>query len=250
MSSRISVCASVGISGSTCRGHSNVASSSHDSSSDPASLLLNPRVGLVSTGDLPLRTSNNSHIFSPGLSLGRSVVFSLWVMNDLSLDGDVLNSFVYFFDGFLHHDCFFDFSADIFDLGLDCIVVGDCSLHRDPLIPDDFFILNDFCFVGNLINLLHLFILNVFLFEGHVLNSAFHGNIRSHLSLSAYCGRVGSILRHSHVLIVGAAGGSPRLSIDLIRGSIGIVNAASLLDVGRLTLLTQSLASGVVGQIA
>lgn len=206
---------SVGVSG-----NSHVAASSHVSSSDAAALLA--RVSLISSSGGG-GSSDDSNVFSSGLSLSRDVVFSFRVVNDLSFNGDVLNSLVDPLNGFLNHDGFLNFSSDVLHLGLDGVVVSHSSLNGDPLISDDFFVFDNFSLIGNLIDLLNLFVFDVFLLEGDVFDSALHGDFRGDSSLGS--AGADSVLGDAVGLVGGSSSG--RLGIVVAGGVVGSAEVGS-----------------------
>ena len=195
---------------------------------------------------------NDSEVFNSSSGGLRNVVFSLGVVDDLSLDGDVLNSFVCPLDGLFDHDGFLDFSLDVLDLSLNSVVVGDSSFVRNSLVSDYFFVFNFFVFDGDLVDLFDLFVFNVFLFEGNVLDSALDRDVSSNgsfslsvdltlsdltlsvdltlsnltlsvvgLSLSTICGGSSGILRNTLVFISG--GGGSLGGVDLLGSSVAKV---------------------------
>lgn len=216
-SSGIGVGTSVGVGVS---GHSHVAASGHVGSADAAALLA--RVSLIG-GSSGGGSSDNSDVFSSGLSLGRDVVFPFRVVNDLGFNGDVLNSFVDSLNGLLNHYGFLNFPSDVFDLGLDGVVVSDCSLNRDPLVPDNFFVFDDFGLIRDLVDLLDLLVFNVFLLEGDVFDPAFDGDFGSDGSLGS--AGVDSILGDVVGLVGGSGGG--RLGIVVAGGVVGSTEVGS-----------------------
>jgi hypothetical protein len=114
----------------------------------------------------------------------RNVVFSFGVVDDLGLNGDVLDSLVGPLDGLLDHNGLLDFSSDVLNLSLNSVVVGDGSLVGNSLVPDDLFVFDFLVFDGHLVDLLDLLVFNVFLLEGDVFDSAFDGDIGSSDSLT------------------------------------------------------------------
>jgi len=92
----------------------------------------------------------------------------------LSLNWDILNSFIDLFNWLINHDGLFDFSLNILDLSLNSIIISDSSLNWDTFISNDLLVFGHLNLKWNLINLFNLFIFNVFLFEWNVLDSAFN----------------------------------------------------------------------------
>jgi len=121
--------------------------------------------------------SLNSQVFSSGFGGSRDVVISLGIVNNLSFNGDVLNSFVDSLNWFLNHDSLFDLSSDVFNLSLNCIVVSDGSLYGHSFISNNFFVFDDLSLNRDLIDLLNLLVFNVFLLERNVLDSALNWDI-------------------------------------------------------------------------
>lgn len=121
----------------------------------------------------------DSNVLSSNLGLSRDVVITLGVVNNLSFNGNILNSFVDSLNGLLNHHGFFDFSSDVLDLSFNGIVVSDGSLIGDSFVSDDLLVLNDLSLDWDLVNLFDLFILNVFLLEGNILDSALNWDLLS-----------------------------------------------------------------------
>jgi len=107
------------------------------------------------------------------LSLSGNVVVSFWVVDDLGLNWEILDSFPDSFDWFVFDDCLFDFFWNVFDLSFNGIVIGDGSFDWDSFSSGDFFVFNDFSFVGNSLDSFDLIVFDVFLFEWNVFNSGF-----------------------------------------------------------------------------
>ena len=120
-------------------------------------------------------------------SLSSNILFSFWVVNDLSLNGEILNSFPDFFNWFVFNNSFFNFFGNIFNLSFYSIVISDSSFNGDSFIVNNFIIFNNFPFKGNSFNPFNFVIFNVFLFERNVLNSAFNGNFFRNYFLSKIC---------------------------------------------------------------
>jgi hypothetical protein len=111
---------------------------------------------------------------------GRSyVIFSLRIVNDLSLNWDVLNSFKGALNWLLIHDSLLDCALNVLDLSLNGIVVSNCSLIGNTFSPNDLIIFNHLSLKWNLNDSLNLFILSVGLFEGNIFNSALSGDVIS-----------------------------------------------------------------------
>ena len=108
-------------------------------------------------------------------------------MDNLGLDGDVLDPLVGLLNGLLNHDSLLNFPLDVFHLGLNGIVIGDGPFIGHSLISDDFFVFNFLVFNGDLINLLNLFVFGVFLLEGDVFDSTLNGDIVGNGSGSSFC---------------------------------------------------------------
>lgn len=126
----------------------------------------------------------NSDILSSKLSFSWNVVISLRIMNNLGLNRNILNSFIYFLNRFINHDSLLNFSFNVLYLSFNCIIVSYSSLNRDTFVSDNFFILCHLNFNWHLINLFNLFIFNIFLFERDVLNSALYWNFFSNSFVS------------------------------------------------------------------
>lgn len=151
----------------------------------------------------------DSNVLSSNLSLGRDVVITLRVVNDLSLNGDILNSLIDTLDGFLNHHGLLDFSTDVLDLSLNGIVVSDGSLIGNSLIADNLLVLDDLSLNWDLVDLLDLLILNVLLLERNILDSALNWDLLSN-------GLVDSTLSVSSSGSIGLLGTSAN---DIVSGS-------------------------------
>ena len=121
----------------------------------------------------------DTNVLSSNLSLGRDVVITFWVVNNLSFNGDILNSFVDTLNWLLNHHGLLDFSTDVFDLSLNGIVISDSSLIGNSLVADNLLVLDDLSLNWDLIDLLDLLILDVFLLERNILDSTLNWNLLS-----------------------------------------------------------------------
>ena len=139
-----------------------------------------------STSDVVVGALDDAEILGSGLGGGRDVVVPLRVVDDLGLNGDVLDPLVGLLDGLLNHDSLLNFPLDVLHLGLNGIVVGDGPLIGHSLVSDDFFVFNFLIFNGDLINLFNLFVFGVFLLEGDVFDSALNGDISGNGSGSSF----------------------------------------------------------------
>ena len=129
--------------------------------------------------DVVVGALDDAEVLGSGLGGGGDVVVPLGVVDDLGLNGDVLDSLVGLLDGFLDHDGLLDFPLDVLHLGFNGVVVGDGPLIGDSLVSDNLFVFNFLIFNGHLENLLNLLVFNVFLLEGDIFNSALDGDISS-----------------------------------------------------------------------
>ena len=160
---------------------------------------------------LDLSSFNNADVLSSHLCFGWDVVISLGVVDDLSFNGNVLNSFIYFLDWLINHDGLFDFSSDVFDLGLNGIVVSDGSFDGNTFVSNDLFVFGHFNFKRNLVDLFDLLVFNVFLFEGNVFNSALDGDFLSDNLVGSACNSIssnGSTSGGGGVVLLSSSGGS------------------------------------------
>jgi hypothetical protein len=107
------------------------------------------------------------------LALPSDVVVSFRVVDDLSFNWQVLNSFPDSFNWFVFNDSFFNFLGNVFDLGFNSVVVSDGSFDGDSFSSGNFFVFDDFSFVWNSFNSFDLIVFNVFLFEWNVFDSRF-----------------------------------------------------------------------------
>ena len=107
------------------------------------------------------------------LALARDVVVSLGVVDDLGLDGQVLNSFPDSLDWLVLDNGLLDFLWNVLDLGLDGVVVSDGSLNWNSFGSGDFLVLDDFSLVWNSLDSFDLVVLNVLLLEWNVFDSGF-----------------------------------------------------------------------------
>lgn len=105
------------------------------------------------------------------LALAGNVVVPFWVVDDLGLDWQVLNSFPNSLNWLVFNDGLLDFLWNVLDLSLDGIVVSDGSFDGDSLGSGDFLILDDFSFVWDSLNSLDLIVLNVLLLEWNIFDS-------------------------------------------------------------------------------
>lgn len=131
----------------------------------------------------------------------RNVVVSLWIVDNLGLNWEILDSFPNSFNWLVLNDGFFDFLWNVFNLSFNGIVVGDGSFNGDSFSVGNLLIFNNFSFIGNSFNSFDLVVFNVFLFEWNVFDSAldwdlfsnnFLGQGVSELRVSAY-GLVGLV---------------------------------------------------------
>jgi hypothetical protein len=107
-------------------------------------------------------------------SLLWDVVISFWVVDNLSLDWKILDSFPDSFDWFIFNDGLFNFLWDVFNLSFNGIIVGDSSFDWDSFSVGHFFVLDDFSFVWDSFDSFDLIVFNVFFFEWDVFDSAFN----------------------------------------------------------------------------
>ena len=138
--------------------------------------------GILTTLDLTSlngRLTLNSNVLSLDLSFSGDVVVSLWVVDDLSFNWDVLNSFIDLFDWLFDHDGFFDLSSDIFNLGFNGIIVSNSSFNWDSFFVDDFFVFDDFYFEWDAVDLFDLIVLNIFFLKWDIFNSRFNWDFLS-----------------------------------------------------------------------
>lgn len=106
-------------------------------------------------------------------------------MDDLGLDGQVLNSLPNSLNGFVLDDGLLNLLGDVLNLCLHCIVICDSPLDGDSFGVDNFFILNNFLFIGNLFDSFDSVILDILLLEGDVLDPAFDGYLLCDYSLAS-----------------------------------------------------------------
>ena len=140
----------------------------------------------LSASDVIVGALDDTEVLGSGLGGGGDVVVPLGVVDDLGLDGDVLDSLVGLLDGFLDHDGLLDFPLDVLHLGFNGVVVGDGPLIGDSLVSDDLFVFDFLVFDGHLVDLLNLFVFGVFLLEGDVFDSALDGDVVSNGSGSSF----------------------------------------------------------------
>lgn len=107
------------------------------------------------------------------LALAWDVVVSLWVVDNLGFNWQILDSFENSFDWFVFNDGLFDFLWNIFNLSFNGIIIGDGSFDWNSFSSGDFFIFNDFSFIWNSFNSFDLIVFNIFLFEWNVFDSWF-----------------------------------------------------------------------------
>lgn len=112
-------------------------------------------------------------------SLSSNVVVSFWVVNNLSFDWKILNSFPDPFNRFIFNNCFFDFLWNVFNLSFNGIIISDGSLNRNSFSSGDFFIFNNFSFIWNSFDSFNLIVFNVFLFKWNIFYSRFNWNLLS-----------------------------------------------------------------------
>jgi len=127
-----------------------------------------------------LRSLNNTNVFCSVGGFGGNVAFSLGVVNNLSLNGDVLDSLMNLLNSLFFHVGLLNFPSDVFNLSFHCIVISDSSGNSNSFISNNLIIFNDFTLNWDLIDLLDLLIFHIFLFKGNIFNSALHGDILSH----------------------------------------------------------------------
>jgi len=128
-------------------------------------------------------------------------------VDDLSLHGDVLDTFEDMFHWLLNHNSFFNFPSDVLHLSFNSVVISDSSFKGNLFSPCDFLILNDLSLIGHLVDPLHLIIFHVFLLKGDVLDPALHGDVCCSRSLSGGTNVCASIIGSS----VGPCGVGGRL---------------------------------------
>ena len=140
----------------------------------------------LSASDVIVGALDDAEVLGSGLGGGGDVVVPLGVVDDLGLDGDVLDPLVGLLDGLLDHDGLLNFPLDVLHLGLNSVVIGDGPLIGHSLISDDLFVFDFLVFDGDLVDLLHLFVFGVFLLEGDVFDSALDGDVVSNGSGSSF----------------------------------------------------------------
>lgn len=117
-------------------------------------------------------------------SLSSNIFFSFWVVNNLSLNWEILNSFPCFFDGLIFNNSFFNFFWDIFNLSFNSIIICDGSFNWNSLIMNNFIIFYNLSLIRNSFNSFYLIIFNIFFFERNIFNSAFNWNLLCYNFLS------------------------------------------------------------------
>jgi hypothetical protein len=123
--------------------------------------------GLISSSSFNISSLNIS-------TWARDVIISFWIVNNLSFNWKILNSFPNSFNWFVLNDSLFDFFRNILDLSLNCIIVSDGSLDWNSFSSGDFFVFNNLSFIWNSFDSFDLIVLNIFLFEWNILNSWFN----------------------------------------------------------------------------
>ena len=113
------------------------------------------------------------------LALAGNIIVPFWVVDDLGLNWQVLNSFPDSFDWLVFNDGFFDFFWNVLDLSFDGIIVSNGSFDGDSFGSGDFFVFNDFSFVWDSFNPFDLIVLNVLLLEWNVFDSGFDWDLLS-----------------------------------------------------------------------
>ena len=108
-----------------------------------------------------------------------NVFFSLWVVNNLGFNGQILNTFPSSLDGLIFNNSFFNFFRNILNLSFDSIVVGDGSFDGDSLGVDDFLVFDDFSLERNSLDSFNSIIFDVFSLERNVLDPALHWDFLS-----------------------------------------------------------------------
>jgi len=124
--------------------------------------------------------SLNADILSSHLSFSGDVIVSLRIVNNLGLNGDVLNSLINLLYRFINHNSFLNFSSNVLHLSFYCIIISDSSFNGNAFISNNFLILNHLSFNGHLIDFLDLLVLHILLLKGDVFNSALNGDLLSH----------------------------------------------------------------------
>lgn len=118
------------------------------------------------------------------LALACDIVVSFRVMNDLSFDWQVLNSFPNSFNWLIFNDRLFDFFRNVLYLSLNSIVISDGSFNGNSLSSGHFLILDNLPFVRNPFDSFDLIVFDIFLFKGNVFDSGFNWNFFSDNFLS------------------------------------------------------------------
>lgn len=115
-------------------------------------------------------------------SMTCNIFFSFWVVNNLGLNWEILNSFPSSFNGFIFNNSLFNFFRNILNLSLNSIIISDSSFDWNSVSMNNFFIFYDFLFIRNSLYSFYSVILDVFLLERNILDSAFNWNFFSNSS--------------------------------------------------------------------
>lgn len=118
------------------------------------------------------------------LTLAGDVVVTLWVVDDLGLDGEILHSLPHPLNWLVLHNGLLNLLGNILNLSFNGIVVSNSPFNGDSLSPCNLFILNNLSFIWNSLNPFNLIIFDVFFLEGDVLDTGLNGDFLSNDFLS------------------------------------------------------------------
>ena len=173
-------------------------------------------------------------------TLSNNVFFSFGVVDDLSLNRQILNSFPDSFHWFIFHNGLFYFFGNVFHLSFDSVVIGDGSFHWDSLAMDYFFIFDDLAFVGYSVDTFYLVVLDVFFLEWDVFDPTFNWDFFcNHFLSNVRSGYIASI----HHLRAGGLVGSSLVGSYWLGANVG-----AALDLGSICVaycLSRSVFGGI-----
>lgn len=116
-------------------------------------------------------------------TLSGNIFFPFWIVNNLSFNRKILNSFPGSLDGLVFDDSLFNFLGNVFNLGFNSIVVSNRSFNWNPLVVHHLFIFHYFSFIRNPFYPFNFVVFNIFLLKWNVLYSALHWDLFSYCLL-------------------------------------------------------------------
>lgn len=129
----------------------------------------------------------SSSSVTSGLDISSSagnIFFSLWVVNNLSLNWEILNSFPSSFNWFIFYNSLLNFLRNIFDLSLNSIIISNSSFNWNLNNSSNLLILSNLSFEWNSFYSFDLIIFDMFSFKRNIFDSAFDWNFFSDWSMS------------------------------------------------------------------